>query len=315
MPFGFGDVLDEPGVQRALGRYVQVVRGREKAKFMLAKGGVLEKKAELADKLVESCVFCEWKCKANRKEGQLGKCRVGYKPRVSNTFAHWGEEPELIPSGTIFFTGCTWSCQYCQNWDISQFPEKGTEFTARDIASWMEHCECINANFVGGEPTPNLHFILKAMLLCEKSIPIIWNSNMYMSKESMGLLDGVIDVYLADFRYGNDECAMKYSGVPKYFRTVTRNFRLAKKQTEMLVRLLVLPSHIDCCAKPILDWIAKNLGEDTRINIMSQYTPHYKASYFPEIDHKLGREEYFEVVEHAKKLGMRNLLIQGFPYF
>jgi putative pyruvate formate lyase activating enzyme len=315
MGFGFGDVLDDPKVQRALGRYVQISRGREQAKFMLAKGKVLDEKIARAEEIVESCVLCQWRCKVNRKEGQLGKCRVGYKPRVAQTFAHWGEEAELIPSGTIFFTGCTWNCQYCQNWDISQHPEKGKEFSARDIADWMEHCDCINVNFVGGEPTPNLHFILKAMALCEKSIATIWNSNMYMSKESMELLDGVIDVYLADFRYYDDSCAMKYSKVPNYVKTVKRNLKLAHKQTEMLIRLLVLPTHIDCCAKPILDWIAKNLGEGTRVNIMSQYTPHYRAAYFPEIDRKLTRDEYFEVVEHAKKLEMTNLLVQGFPYF
>ncbi|MCK4326877.1 MAG: radical SAM protein [Candidatus Diapherotrites archaeon] len=300
-------VFNDKGIQKALGRYVKVVEGDEKARYLSAD---MEKKSKAADGLITRCGFCERNCKVNRKEGELGWCRVGYESRVASVFTHIGEEDVFVPSGTIFFSGCNARCVYCQNWDISQNPAAGTVWPPARIAKWIEDIECININFVGGEPTPNLHWILKSLALSQRNIPIIWNSNFYMSKETMSLLDGAIDVYLADFRYGCDECALKYSSVPRYMEVTTRNFLLAKKQAEVLVRVLVLPGHVDCCAKPIVKWIADNLGNDVRTNIMSQYAPQYKASEYPEINRRLKRDEYYEVVDYAKELGLWNIEVQ-----
>lgn len=305
-------IFEDEGIKKALGNYVDILKKRKKAKYLIARqNSSLEAKIKKAEKLVEKCCFCERRCGVNRKKGELGWCKVGYEARVSSAFQHIGEESELIPSGTIFFSGCNFHCVYCQNWDISQYPNSGRVWSPSEIARWIENCGCINVNFVGGEPTPNLHWILKALKECNANIPVIWNSNMYMSEEAMQILDGVVDVYLADFRYGNSECALKYSKVPKYFETVSRNFLLAKKQAEILLRLLVLPGHIECCDKPIIKWIAENLGNDVRINIMSQYRPQYEASKYTEINRRLARDEYCSVVDYAKQLGLWNIEIQG----
>ncbi|MEM3555476.1 MAG: radical SAM protein [Candidatus Micrarchaeia archaeon] len=349
-------VFEDAGIQKALGRYVEVMRDEKPARFMLCKSiparisdnykecweeherlikkfpsllnqpkqkevhpNLLELKQRIAEKMLEKCEFCERACKVNRKKGGLGWCRVASDSRVSSAFEHIGEEPELVPSGTIFFSGCNMSCQYCQNWEISQYPQSGSVWSPKKIAEWVEYHRKFgvrNLNLVGGEPTPNLHNILAALNECEVNIPVIWNSNMIMSEKAMELLNGVVDVYLADFKYGNDECARKLSLFPKgYWKTLTRNSLLAVEHAEILYRHLVLPNHVECCSKPVLNWIAKNLGDRVRVNIMSQYRPEYRAMQIPEISRRITREEYNEAVSYAKSIGLWNVEIQGLHFF
>jgi putative pyruvate formate lyase activating enzyme len=351
-------VFDDRGVKKALGRYVRVMGDELSSRFMLCKSipaelpndlpacwgehgramrqlsGLLKKesanvetaqpnlfdlKHRIAELMVAECTFCERRCGADRKGGKLGACRVGYECRVSSAFEHIGEEPELVPSGTIFFSGCNMACQYCQNWEISQFPQGGDVWSPQKIADWVGYHRKFgirNVNLVGGEPTPNLHNILASLKLCEVNIPVIWNSNMFMSKETMELLNGVVDVYLADFKYGNDECARKLSLIPSgYWETLTRNSLIASKHAEILYRHLILPNHTECCSKPVLRWIADNLGDRVRVNIMSQYRPEYRAVGMPEISRRVTRAEYDAVVQYSRQLGMWNVELQGLNYF
>lgn len=285
-------------------------QGLQWADLKMPDYSLLDLKIGIAEQLVKSCVFCERKCRVDRTKGQPGFCGVGYKSHVASAFSHTGEEPEFVPSGTIFFSGCNSRCVFCQNYDISQQPSAGEVWDPERIATWLNGRfrmrSIINANLVGGEPTPNLHNILKAMRELDVNIPIIWNSNMYMSEEGMDLLHGVVDVYLADFKYGKDECAQRLSSLKDYTRTVKRNHLIAAKQTEMLIRHLVMPNHVECCSKPILDWIKEKLGDTVRVNIMSQYSPYYRAYEFPEINRRITGKEYEEVVKHAQKIGLTN---------
>ncbi|MCX8194932.1 MAG: 4Fe-4S cluster-binding domain-containing protein [Candidatus Micrarchaeota archaeon] len=277
----------------------------------------LDLKLDIAQRLLESCVLCERRCRANRKEGRLGWCRVGAQSRVASCFEHWGEEACLIPSGTIFFAGCNWRCCYCQNFDISQFPQSGVAWGGKEIAGWLDRKAAsgavINANFVGGDPTPNLHTIIDAARNMKSSLPLVWNSNMYMSEESMELLDGLVDVYLADFRYGNDECAMRLSEAPNCLSTTKRNFLLASSHAELIVRVLVLPSHIDCCARNIIAWLGENLPDKAYVNLMSQYRPCYKAFGQPDIARQLKKEEFLRAAAFLQKSRIKNYEIQGLP--
>ena len=159
----------------------------------------------------------------------------------------------------------------------------------------------INVNWVGGDPTSNLLYILKVLRELDINIPQIWNSNMYCSTETMSLLNGVIDVYLTDFKYGNDECAHRLSKVDNYTKVVKRNHKIAYNQGEIILRHLVLPNHIKCCSKPILNWISKNIP-DSLVNIMAQYRPEYKANNFEDINRNITQDEYFETISYARKL-------------
>ena len=272
---------------------------------------LLDLKVELAKRVLKSCRFCERRCGVDRTSGKTGVCGVGEKSRISSEFMHHGEEPELVPSYTVFFNGCTFKCQYCQNWDISQYPEEGVPVSPLALAKLIENARregTRNVNFVGGEPTPNLHTILEALNLCEVNIPSVWNSNMFLSQESMELLFGTQDIYLADFKYGNDKCAQRYSKVQGYFEVVARNHRLALDNAELIIRHLVLPNNIDCCTRPVLEWIAENLGPMVRVNIMGQYRVCYRADRFEEINRRLTTEEFSRALDIAEKVGLKNVI-------
>jgi len=219
----------------------------------------LDLKIKIAEKIFENCYFCEKKCHIDRTT-EKGFCNVK-NPKIASEFMHMGEEAPIIPSHTIFFTGCNFECIYCQNFDISQFPEAGIEINESRLAEIIDKRRkegSRNVNFVGGDPTPNLLYILKTMKLCNENIPVIWNSNFYMSEDAMKLLDGFVDLFLSDFKYGPGGCGEKLSKVPNYWNTVTKNHKIAKKSGDMIIRHLVLPSHVECCSKPILKWISEN---------------------------------------------------------
>jgi len=282
-------------------RYASILDGREKASFLLCRN--LDGKLSKAGKILESCHLCERRCGVNRLNGERGFCRV-LEPRIASEFIHLGEESEIVPSYTIFFSGCTFQCIYCQNWDISQFPNRGVEIKPETMADMISRANARNVNWVGGDPTPNLPYVLEVLTKLERNIPQIWNSNMYLSEESMQLLDGVIDIYLTDFKYGNDECAERLSKAKNYMEITKRNHLIAGKQAEVIIRHLVLPGHLDCCTQPILEWISENLGREVKVNVMAQYRPEHKAMDYEELTRRLTWDEFQHALNLAKELGM-----------
>jgi putative pyruvate formate lyase activating enzyme len=269
----------------------------------------LDLKIKIVEELFKNCILCQKRCEVNRKL-ETGSCGVK-EAVVSSDFMHMGEEPPIIPSHTIFFSGCNFDCVFCQNFDISQRPNQGIQYTPKELARKIDINRdrgSKNVNFVGGDPTPNLLYILRVMGLTTKNIPVLWNSNMYLSPEAMKILDGFVDLYLTDFKYGNDQCALKLSGVHDYITIVGENHKKAQKSGDMIIRHLVLPNHVDCCSKPLLDWIAKNLGLDVVLNIMGQYHPLYKSHFFKEISRPVLRIEEEEVIKYAKIIGFNNII-------
>jgi len=268
---------------------------------------LLDLKCELAKRIMSSCAFCERRCSVNRPE-ELGFCKVG-EPKIASEFLHMGEEPELIPSHTLFFSGCTFKCVFCQNYDISQFPKKGAQVSEDKVATiiGLTHLRSTskpqNVNWVGGDPTPNLSFILNVLRVLEVNTPQVWNSNMYLTESSMALLDGVVDLYLTDFKYGNDECARRLSKAKNYWEIITRNHLEANRQCDMIIRHLVLPNHLECCTYPIMDWISENLDNSkVRVNIMDQYHPEWKAHDHQDINRRLKASEFSNAVRYGTKL-------------
>jgi len=266
----------------------------------------LDLKLALAESILRDCRFCERRCGADRAGGETGFCGVGRESRFASQFLHMGEEPELVPSHTIFFSGCTFACAYCQNWDIAMHPGSGAKADPRLLAQVLEEGlqhGSRNANFVGGNPDPHLHTILaivRGLGEAASHLPMVWNSNMFTSKEAMRILDGVMDIWLADFRYGNDECARRLSDVDGYLEVVTRNLRLAAGSGEVMIRHLVLPGHRDCCTEPIMRWVSENLP-GVYYNLMFQYRPEYRASLHPGMDRRLTAEERQEALELARR--------------
>jgi len=271
----------------------------------------LDLKIEIARRILKNCHFCTRRCEINRSKGEMGYCRCGTEITVSSIFEHMGEEPELVPSGTIFTIGCTMRCRHCQNWTISQWIEKGEVYKPEALAKEVEQLRmngCRNANLVGGEPTSWLEQWLETFKHVNKNVPVVWNSNSYYSPETARLLVGFVDVYLLDFKYGPDGCAEKISDAPDYWDACTRNHLDAKKYGELIIRVLVLPSHLECCTKPVINWIAEKLGTETRVNVMFQYRPEWRAHEIPELRRKLTRDEKKRAIQLAKEANLTNFI-------
>jgi putative pyruvate formate lyase activating enzyme len=278
----------------------------QKVSDVLPKQSLLDLKIEIASRIFEKCCFCERCCSIdrNKKAGNCGVKQAG----ISSEFLHIGEESVLVPSHTIFFSGCTFHCVFCQNWDISQAisglyvePAKLAE-----VIHKRKQQDSRNINWVGGDPTPNLPYILETLKECNENLPIVWNSNMYCSNETMKLLDGIVDVYLTDFKYGNDECAKRLSIVDNYMEIVSRNHKKAYENGELIIRHLVMPNHVDCCSKPIMDFISENLPNAV-VNVMGQYRPEYHALEFKDISKRVSIDEVLSIKNYANEIGINRI--------
>ncbi len=280
-----------------------------------AKTNFLSLKIEIVERILENCHFCERKCRINRRK-EVGYCKLKDKSYVASFFLHYGEEAPLVPSGTIFFLGCNFSCVFCQNWDISQEWRRNNrvngvkadpEVLARIIKE-LKSKRARNINFVGGSPTPNLHTILNSLKYISVNVPLLWNSNFYMSMETNKILTEVIDICLPDLKYFNDECALRLSKVPKYFEKVSRNIKyFHDEEVDTIIRHLVLPNHLNCCSKPLLEWISENCPH-ALVNCMSQYRPEFLCkrhpAQYPDINRRPSQEEMKEIHSYCDKLGL-----------
>jgi putative pyruvate formate lyase activating enzyme len=271
----------------------------------------LNLKVEIANRILENCHFCTRRCGTNRLDGELGYCRCGTQIAVSTIFPHMGEEPELVPSGTIFTLGCTLRCLHCQNWSISQWFEKGENYSPRKLAKVVEQLRkdgCRNVNLVGGDPTSWMPHWLETFKHLDVNVPVVWNSNSYYSTETSKLLAGFTDVYLLDFKYGPETCAERISDAPDYWRACTRNHLYTKKYGELIIRVLVLPGHLECCTKPVMNWISQNLGSWVRVNLMFQYRPEWKSHQISELTRSLTEKDRLRAIELAKEAGLANFI-------
>jgi len=274
--------------------------------------------------MLSSCSICPRKCKVNRMKDKKGFCRIGLKPKVCSFMPHHGEEPAISGrrgSGAIFFSGCNMACVYCQNYEFSQL-EGGKEVEIEDLEDFMLQLQkvgCHNINLV--TPTHLLPQILKALSLAIPKglkIPIVYNTSGYELPEIIKLLDGIVDVYLADMRYADNAQAVKYSCAPDYpgfnqasLKEMQRQVGIAQMDKQgiikkgVIIRHLVLPNNISGTDK-IMRFIGRELSRDSYISLMSQYSPYYKAEGFPEIARRITRQEYLDAKALMEKYGLYN---------
>ncbi|MGC9181493.1 radical SAM protein [Thermogladius sp.] len=268
----------------------------------------LDVKIAIARRLMDPCRLCERRCGARRLSGQPGVCLMADKCIVHSAFLHIGEEAPLVPSGTIFYGGCNFKCVFCQNYDISQVNARGGEVVSSLELAKVQRALRLrgarNINHVGGEPTPHVAFILESLKFLDVNVPQLWNSNMYMTEEVTRLLLDVIDIWLPDLKYGNDECAWRLSKVRDYWAVATRNIKMAHDSGDMIIRHLVLPGHLECCTRRVLQWISENTPR-ALVNVMDQYRPEHLVLKYPEkykeIARRLRRDEVLEAYKMAEE--------------
>lgn len=298
----------------------------------LHKTGELKKRGEELWKRMEICDLCPRECEAGRLAGERGDCRANSTLEIASYGPHFGEEPELVGrqgSGTIFFTNCALRCVFCINHDISH-GGYGKRHTIRDLADMMldlQRAGRHNINLVS--PSHYIPHILLALDIAAGKgldIPLVYNTHGWEKPEILKYLDGVADVYLSDFKYGCSEQAGKYSiGAHTYVDLaqkahleMQRQVGTAKTDPEtglikrgLMIRHLVMPNNVSC-TKDVMEWIAENLPRDTYINMMSQYTPVFKSSDYPEISRRITVSEYRQAINVANNAGLTNIRVQGF---
>jgi putative pyruvate formate lyase activating enzyme len=288
----------------------------------------MRERIEKLKNMAKTCILCPRECKTDRENGKKGFCGIGWNPVVASATLHLGEEPPISGvngSGTIFFVGCNMACVYCQNYPISQLRNTGREITVDELAGMMLHLQesgAHNINFV--TPSHVVHNVAEAIFLSHKRglhIPIVYNTSSYDKETVIDLLQGFVDIYLADFRYFDNNVAKKYSNAFDYPDVAKKALKKMYEQVGdlktkdniaykgLLIRILVLPS-LARQAKKMLDWIRENLSKSSYISLMSQYFPAYRAAEFPEINRKITEEEWKEVKETFFNLGFENGYIQ-----
>lgn len=298
----------------------------EPAYLALLHENLLTSRVDQAYQHLEDCDLCARYCHVNRKRTTKGAvCRTGELAVVHSYGPHHGEEGPLRGwngSGTIFFSWCSLRCVYCQNWDISQ-KGMGRETTPEQLAGMMLDLQrqgCHNINLV--TPSHVVAQIIAAVAIAAGQglrLPLVYNSGGYDSLEALHLLDGIIDIYMPDMKYGNSRMARRYSKVRDY---TERNFAAVKEMHRqvgdlvldergialrgLLVRHLVLPNHI-AGTDEVLDFIAREISTHTYLNIMDQYRPCYRADEYPELERPLTPQEYHEAIEYAHQAGLRRL--------
>lgn len=283
----------------------------------------MKHKIKQAYKLMESCGLCPRNCGVNRIKGEAGFCKAGIRPIVSSYHAHFGEEPPISGykgSGTIFFAHCSLRCVFCQNHPISQLGQ-GREAGVEELAGMMLELEgkgCHNINFV--TPTHYMPRILEAVFIAKEKglkLPLVYNCGGYESLEALKILDGIIDIYMPDMKYSDDDAAKKFSSAPDYFEVSKKavkemfsqagNLKIEKgiAVKGFLIRHLVLPNGL-AGSKVIFDFISKEISPETYVNIMAQYYPCHLACKFPELNRRISANEYMDVIRLAEKAGLKN---------
>lgn len=278
----------------------------------------INKIAKEAFAMLESCCLCPRKCKVNRLKGETGFCKTGVKAGVCSFMPHHGEEPPISDtrgSGTIFFSRCNMGCVYCQNYEFSQLGQ-GREVDFPEIAQFMLELQkegCHNINLV--TPTHVMPQILMALNIAVSEglkIPIVYNTGGYELPEIIKLLDGIVDIYLPDMRYGDPEGARKYSlapDYPEYNQAAVKEMYRQVGVPGLIIRHLVLPNNISGTDK-IMKFISEEISKDTYISLMSQYLPYHRASEFKELSRRLNSKEYEEAKQIMQKYGLYNGWIQ-----
>lgn len=264
------------------------------------------------------CSQCPRKCNIERSESRFGYCGVGELPRLARVAPHYDEEPPISGTrgaGTIFFSGCNLRCVFCQNYEISA-ETLGRSVTPYQLSEEYRRLEAMgvhNIEFV--TPSHYADAILESLRFYTPRVPLIWNSSGYDSPETLRRLDGIIDIYLPDFKYSDNALAGRLSNCPDYAQAATSAIEEMLRQCGdvqmdgdlmtrgVIIRHLVLPSHTRNSIG-VLDIIKERFGTRALVSLMAQYMPAGKAADYPDIDRRLTKREYNKVLEHFLDLGL-----------
>lgn len=257
----------------------------------------------------QECHLCPHHCGTRRTTAQ-GVCRVGRQSYIASEMLHLGEEEVLRPAHAIFFSGCTATCGFCTAAKFAFRPTYGVAVSPAQLAARMVERQAQGARsicFIGGDPTPHIPFILETLALLgeRKTVPTVFNSNFYLTDAALSLLDGAIDIYLPDLKFGPavgpQSCGERIGGMPDYWAVVTGCLdRLYGAGQRLIIRHLLMPGHFACCTEPILHWLAER--PRLEVSLLTQYLAPAHAK--GELAARLSAQEIAQATALARALGL-----------
>jgi putative pyruvate formate lyase activating enzyme len=253
-----------------------------------------------------SCHLCAHHCGVNRLAGELGICHAGTETRVFSTQVESGDELELIPTFAIALSGCDLRCNFCITGAESWNPRAGQPLDVEALEAQAEAALADGARTVmilGGEPTVHLPAVLEIVAALPDTARLVWKTNAHGSAEARELLDGMFDVWVADYKFGNDTCASRLAKVPDYLRVVRENLLWADAHSELIVRHLLMAGHIECCWRPVAEWLAAGLS-GVKVNLRSSYWPAWHSRRHHELRRTVSDIESQRAREIARNCGL-----------
>jgi putative pyruvate formate lyase activating enzyme len=249
------------------------------------RSAVARERARRAHALLADCRFCAHDCGVNRLAGETGLCHAGPTARFFCAQTEVSDELELIPTFAVALCGCDMRCDFCITGATSWNARSGMVFDAPAMAARARSALQAGARTVmvlGGEPTIHLPAALEFVSQLPETAKLIWKTNARGSAQARELLDGIFDVWLADYKFGNDTCAQRLAKTPDYIRVVRENLLWTNGHSELIVRHLLMPGHIDCCWRPVAEWLAANLP-GVKVNLRSGFWPAWHARRHQEL--------------------------------
>ncbi len=274
--------------------------------FRPGRAAIARERAVAARAMLANCHLCAHRCGVNRLVTTDGVCRAGADTRFFSAQVEVSDELELIPTFAIALSGCDLRCAFCITGASSWNAKGGEELDASQIAEQAVRALDDGARTImvlGGEPTIHLHPALELVAALPDSARLVWKTNAHGSCEARDLLDGMFNVWLADFKFGNDDCGFRLARVSDYGRIVRENLLWANAHSELIVRHLLMPGHVDCCWRPVAEWLVKNLP-DVKVNLRSGFWPAWHSSRHHELRGTVSTAESEQAWAIARDCGL-----------
>ena len=270
------------------------------------RAAIARERAAIARAMLADCHFCAHHCGVNRLAGQTGLCHSGTEARFFMAQTEVTDELELIPTFAVALSGCDLRCDFCITGRESWNSRVGRQFSAPEMAAQAKAALRAGAQTImvlGGEPTIHLHAALEFVSNLPDDARLVWKTNAHGSAQVREWLDGIFDVWLADFKFGNDDCARRLANISDYTSVVQENLLWANESSELIVRHLLMPGHVECCWRPVAEWLADNLP-GVKVNLRSGFWPAWKSARHPELRGTVSADETLRAWQIAENLGL-----------
>ena len=270
------------------------------------RSALARQRAEAARAALADCKLCAHECGVNRLAGTAGLCHAGTDTRVFSAQVEVSDELELIPTFAIALSGCDLRCDFCITGGPSWNPRLGEALSVETIADRARTALARGVRTVmilGGEPTVHLHTALEIVAALPDDATLVWKTNAHGSASARELLDGMFDVWLADYKFGNDACAQRLAKVSDYNRVIRENLIWANGHSELIVRHLLMPGHVECCWRPVAEWLAENLP-GVKVNLRSGFWPAWHAARHGELRGTVSKNETQAAWQIARECNM-----------